>query len=62
MPIDLYQVIGSGPCRAVRLAAAAIGVDINLKNVDLLNGEHMKPEFLKVTFNGVFYEMKYLGI
>jgi len=51
MPIDLYQVPGSAPCRAVRLAAAAIGVDINLKNVDLMGGEHLKPEFLKVTYN-----------
>ncbi|KAL0133760.1 hypothetical protein PUN28_001018 [Cardiocondyla obscurior] len=48
MPIDLYQVPGSAPCRAVRLAAAAIGVDINLKNTDLMAGEHLKPEFLKM--------------
>ncbi|XP_011644592.1 glutathione S-transferase 1-like [Pogonomyrmex barbatus] len=48
MPIDLYQLAGSAPCRAVRLAAAAIGVDINLKNTDLMAGEHLKPEFLKM--------------
>jgi glutathione S-transferase len=48
MPIDLYQVPGSAPCRAVRLAAAAIGVDINLKNVDLMAGEHLKPDFIKM--------------
>ncbi|XP_011691911.1 PREDICTED: glutathione S-transferase 1, isoform C-like isoform X1 [Wasmannia auropunctata] len=48
MPIDLYQVPGSAPCRAVRLAAAAVGVDINLKNVDLMAGEHLKPEFIKM--------------
>ncbi|KAG5317641.1 GSTT3 transferase, partial [Pseudoatta argentina] len=47
MPIDLYLVVGSAPCRAVRLAAAAIGVDLNLKNVDLKAGEHLKPEFIK---------------
>ncbi|XP_011873043.1 PREDICTED: uncharacterized protein LOC105564891 [Vollenhovia emeryi] len=48
MPIDLYQVAGSAPCRAVRLAAAAIGVDLNLKNTDLMGGEHLKPEFVKM--------------
>lgn len=53
MPIDLYLVVGSAPCRAVRLAAAAIGVDLNLKNVDLKAGEHLKPEFIKVTYNFV---------
>jgi len=48
MPIDLYQVPGSAPCRAVRLAAAAVGVNINLKHTDLMAGEHLKPEFLKM--------------
>lgn len=54
MPIDLYQVAGSAPCRAVCLTAAALGVDINLKNVDLMSGEHLKPEFLKVICKGIF--------
>jgi glutathione S-transferase len=48
MPIDLYQLSGSPPCRAVRLTAAAIGVDLNLKHVDLTAGDHLKPEFLKM--------------
>jgi glutathione S-transferase len=51
MPIDLYQLIGSAPCRSVRLAAAAVGVDINLKHTDLMAGEHLKPEFIKVIRN-----------
>ncbi|XP_036143327.1 glutathione S-transferase 1-like [Monomorium pharaonis] len=48
MPIDLYQVSQSAPCRAVRLVAAAVGVDINLKHVDLTTGEQLKPEFIKM--------------
>lgn len=48
MPIDLYQLDGSAPCRAVRLAAAAVGVDLNLKLTNLMAGDQMKPEFLKV--------------
>ena len=50
MPIDFYYVPGSGPCRSVRLVAAAVGVDLNLKHTDLMAKEQMKPEFLKVTF------------
>ncbi|XP_032680526.1 glutathione S-transferase 1-like [Odontomachus brunneus] len=48
MPIDLYQIPGSAPCRAVRLAAAAVGVDLNLKMTNIMAGDHMKPEFLKM--------------
>lgn len=62
MPIDLYEVPGSAPCRAVRLAAAALGVDINPKYTDLMAGDHLKPEFIKVICNGIFYRTKHLGI
>jgi len=48
MPIDFYHVPGSAPCRAVRLAAKAVGVDLNLKYLDLMKGEQMAPEFLKI--------------
>lgn len=48
MPIDLYHTPGSAPCRSVRLAAAAVGVNLNLKNTNLAAGEHLKPEFLKM--------------
>jgi len=61
MPIDLYQLTGSPPCRAVLLTAAAVGVDLNMKNVDLSAGEHLKPEFIKVTYNKIFL-MKHLRI
>jgi len=48
MPIDFYHIPGSAPCRAVRLAAKAVGVDLNLKYLDLMKGEQMAPEFLKL--------------
>ena len=35
----------SSPCRAVLLTAEAIGFPLNLKEIDLFAGEHMKPEF-----------------
>ncbi|XP_074114862.1 glutathione S-transferase D1-like [Cotesia typhae] len=48
MGIDLYYTPGSSPCRAVRLVAAALGVDLNLKFMNLMAGEHLKPEFIKL--------------
>ncbi|XP_054008364.1 uncharacterized protein LOC128892183 [Hylaeus anthracinus] len=48
MPIDFYGIPGSSPCRAVALTAAALGVPLNYKEVNLMAGEHMKPEFLKI--------------
>lgn len=48
MTIDFYYVPGSAPCRGVRLAAAAVGVNLNLKLTDLMSGEHLKPEFIKL--------------
>lgn len=48
MTIDFYYVPGSAPCRAVQLAAAQLGVPLNLKHTDLMKGEHLTPEFLKV--------------
>lgn len=52
MTIDFYYVPGSAPCRAVRLAAAAVGVNLNLKHTDLMSGAHLKPEFIKVIYVG----------
>ena len=49
MGIDLYYVPGSAPCRTVLLAAKAIGVELNLKYTDLMKGEHLTPEYIKVT-------------
>lgn len=48
MPIDLYHTNFSSPCRAVRLAAATIGIDLNLKICNPRKNDQMKPEFLMV--------------
>nr|QHU79944.1 glutathione S-transferase D13 [Bemisia tabaci] len=47
-PLDLYYVPISGPCRGAMLAAKLLGVDLNLKLVDLPNKEQLKPEFLRM--------------
>jgi len=48
MTVDLYHHPMSAPSHAVRMTAAAFGVDVNLKTIDLFTGEQMKPEFLKL--------------
>lgn len=49
MGIDLYYLPASAPCRAVQMTAKAVGIDLNLKLVDFMAGDLMKPEFLKVS-------------
>lgn len=44
----LYYIIVSPPARACLLTAKALGIELELKEVNLLNGEHLTPEFIKV--------------
>ncbi|XP_037037901.1 glutathione S-transferase 1-like [Bradysia coprophila] len=46
--ITLYYTITSPPSRGVILASKALGVDLQLKNVDMSKGEHLTPEFLQL--------------
>lgn len=46
MPLDFYYFPISPYCRSVLLTARALGVDLNLKQVDLMNGEQLKPEYI----------------
>ena len=48
MGLDLYNFDDSPPCQSVRLVAKALGLKLNLIEVDLWKEEHLKPEFLKV--------------
>lgn len=48
MPIDFYYLPGSAPCRSVLLTAKALDLDLNLKLTDLMTGEHLTPEFIKI--------------
>ena len=38
----------SAPCRSVIMTAKVLGVELNLKVLNLMIGEHMTPEFLKI--------------
>ncbi|XP_046398088.1 glutathione S-transferase 1-like isoform X2 [Ischnura elegans] len=48
MPLDLYYLDASPPVRAVLLAGKTLGVEFNLKFVDLFKLEQRSPEFLKI--------------
>ncbi|KAH8277772.1 hypothetical protein KR018_006106 [Drosophila ironensis] len=44
----LYYTPRSPPCRAVLLTAAAIGLDLDLRLINVKAGEHLSEEFLKL--------------
>lgn len=44
----VYYTITSPPSRSTLLTAAAIGLDLDIRNIDFMMGEHLAPEFLKV--------------
>lgn len=46
-PILYYNAL-SPPCRSVTLTAAAIDVDLELRQMEMLKGEHLKAEYVKV--------------
>jgi glutathione S-transferase len=44
----LYMTLLSPPSRAVLITAQALGIELELKNVDLAKGEHRRPEYLQL--------------
>ncbi len=49
MTVDVYGTIGSAPSRIVFMTCNMIGLDYNHKEIDLLKGDNLSPEYLKVT-------------
>uniref|UniRef100_A0A1I8PIY9 Uncharacterized protein n=1 Tax=Stomoxys calcitrans TaxID=35570 RepID=A0A1I8PIY9_STOCA len=45
--MDLYVNLTSPPSHAVVMTAKALGIELNIKVLDLYAGEHMTPEYLK---------------
>ncbi|XP_035773843.1 glutathione S-transferase 1-1-like [Anopheles albimanus] len=46
--MDFYYLPLSAPCQSVMLVAKALGLQLNLKELNLFTEEHLKPEFLKI--------------
>ncbi|CAG0916783.1 unnamed protein product [Notodromas monacha] len=51
MGITLYYLPHSPPCRAVHLLAKELGLEIEIKTVNLLENEHLNPEFIAVSLH-----------
>ena len=49
MPMDLYFSTHSPPSHAVWFVAKELGIELNLKTIALHKGEHLSPEFVKVS-------------
>ena len=49
MSVELYGLALSPPCKAVIFTAKELGIELKLTEVNLGAGDHLKPEFLKVS-------------
>jgi len=47
-PVEIYGMDLSAPCRIATMTAEVLGVEYEFKVVDLMAGEHMKPEYLAI--------------
>ncbi|XP_055591453.1 glutathione S-transferase 1-like [Uranotaenia lowii] len=47
--MELYYLPCSAPCRAVQMTAAALGIELVLHELSIMNGEHRRPDFLKIS-------------
>nr|XP_019544030.2 glutathione S-transferase 1-like [Aedes albopictus] len=48
--MELYYSPASAPCRAVQMTALALGVQLNLKEINLMNGmNHQRPDYGRIT-------------
>ncbi|KAG0426983.1 hypothetical protein HPB47_025940 [Ixodes persulcatus] len=48
MPVDLYNLSACAPCALVRMVAKHIGVELNVKELNFADEEHLSPEYLKI--------------
>ncbi|CAN8015296.1 unnamed protein product [Ixodes persulcatus] len=48
MPVDLYNLSACTPCALVRMVAKHIGVELNVKELNFADEEHLSPEYLKI--------------
>ncbi|KAH8305652.1 hypothetical protein KR059_004775, partial [Drosophila kikkawai] len=46
--MDFYYMPGSSGCRAVIMVAKALGLELNKKLLNTMEGEQLKPEFVKL--------------
>ncbi|EEC09122.1 glutathione S-transferase, putative, partial [Ixodes scapularis] len=48
MTLVVYNQYGSPPCGFIRMLAKHLGLDVKLHDLNLLEGEHLTPDYLKL--------------
>merc|ERR1712165_578977 len=48
MPVTIYGPKLSAPVRIALMTCEALGIEYEVKPVNLMEGEHMKPDYLKI--------------
>lgn len=52
--MNLFYLPPSPPCRAVLLLIRILGIDVNLKTMNILEGDHLRKDFLEVKISACF--------
>lgn len=52
--IDVYYFPPSPPSRAVLLTAKIVGIELNLKSINIAKGEQMAPYYIKVLIYKIY--------
>ena len=55
MAIELFNLNISPGCKAVRFVAQELGIELKIRDVDRMNGEHLQPWFQEVGNYETFY-------
>lgn len=49
MPPILYYAPPSAPCRSVLLLGRMLGIDFDLRPINVMEGDHLKAEFVEAS-------------
>ena len=61
MAIELYYHILSPLARSVASLAKHLGLEVNIKELNMMAGEHKNPEFLKVSSSQIKLCLIFIG-
>ena len=62
MSLEIHGMSLSAPCRICYMTCELLGIDYKMITCDLMKGENMNPEFLKVSKSQLYYPQRITGI